>query len=52
MRVTDRATCTCETCAPPASRVFDRFVAWFLVIGFLLMPGRALLHLAWEALSR
>ncbi|MDH4743131.1 hypothetical protein OMP43_03760 [Sphingomonas sp. CBMAI 2297] len=44
--------CRCATCAPPASRLFDRLTIWFAVAGFLLMPGRALFQLGWEALSR
>jgi len=41
--------CSCPDCAPPAAPAFGALTTWFIVIAFVLMPGRALLHLIWGA---
>lgn len=41
--------CDCATCSPRAATVFDALTTWFVVIAFVLIPGRALLHVVWGA---
>jgi hypothetical protein len=42
--------CTCSTCAPPAASTLGDVETWLLIVGFVLIPGRALLHIIWGAL--
>jgi len=43
--------CTCDACTRPAPNLLDRLTLAAALLGFALLPGRALFHLLTEALS-
>jgi hypothetical protein len=43
--------CSCPTCSPQTAPAFDALTAWFVVVAFVLIPGRALVQILWGAMQ-
>jgi hypothetical protein len=46
-----RTVCTCDHCTPATTRVLDRLALAAALIGFALLPGRALFQLIFGGIS-